>query len=480
MTREARAVLAAALVARLAVVAWAAGAFPPAADGTYYDVLARRLAEGHGYTWLWPDGVVTHAAHYPVGYPALLALPYAVFGARPLVAMLVNAVLGAVGVLAVHDVLVRSTRPRLALVGALVFALHPALLAYTPALMTEGVTASLLAMALAATMRAREAASARGTWTWVALTGLALGVATLVRPPSILFAPFLGALALPRPGLRRSASGAAAVTALALALCAPWTLRNCARMDRCALVSVNGGWNLLIGAQTETGAWQELKVPEPCREVFAEAAKDACFEREAKKDIAAAPLAWLARAPSKLHATFDYLGAAPWYLRESNGGRFSDAAKTALGAVETAVVRVLLLGALAAAALLHGPRARARRALAAMGAVASLTLHGAWGYVALALTLALLGPRALARAPVVVPAAGLAVVVTAAVHAAFFGAGRYGLVVVPFVTALAFVRRAEEPSAGLHHDQLDVGKARAGGRVDHALHEERGDVLIDR
>ena len=30
------------------------------------------------------------------------------------------------------------------------------------------------------------------------------------------------------------------------------------------------------------------------------------------------------------------------------------------------------------------------------------------------------------------------VVVTAATHAVFFGAGRYGLVVVPFVTALPF------------------------------------------
>jgi hypothetical protein len=31
-------------------------------------------------------------------------------------------------------------------------------------------------------------------------------------------------------------------------------------------------------------------------------------------------------------------------------------------------------------------------------------------------------------------------VATAVLHAVFFGAGRYGLVVVPFVTALAFVR----------------------------------------
>ena len=60
-----------ALLARFAVVAWASGRFPAADDGHYYDVLARRLVTGTGYTWLWPDGAVTFVGHYPVGYPAL-------------------------------------------------------------------------------------------------------------------------------------------------------------------------------------------------------------------------------------------------------------------------------------------------------------------------------------------------------------------------------------------------------------------------
>ena len=43
-------VLAVALVARIAVVMWAAGRIPAAADGTYYHTLAMRLAAGEGYT----------------------------------------------------------------------------------------------------------------------------------------------------------------------------------------------------------------------------------------------------------------------------------------------------------------------------------------------------------------------------------------------------------------------------------------------
>src|SRR5262249_7485196 len=56
-----------ALDVRLAVVAWAAARFPPAADATYYQRIAERISQGLGYTWLWPDGAVTYAAHYPVG-----------------------------------------------------------------------------------------------------------------------------------------------------------------------------------------------------------------------------------------------------------------------------------------------------------------------------------------------------------------------------------------------------------------------------
>ncbi len=60
--RDALLVLAVALLARLAVVAWAWGRFPASEDGHYYDVLAQRLASGAGYTWAWGDGTVTYAA----------------------------------------------------------------------------------------------------------------------------------------------------------------------------------------------------------------------------------------------------------------------------------------------------------------------------------------------------------------------------------------------------------------------------------
>ncbi len=426
-----------ALAARLAVVAWAASRIPPTADGTYYHVLARRIAEGQGYTWLWPDGAVTYAAHYPVGYPALIALPYALFGAKPVLAMIVNALLGALSALAVHDLLASATSRRLALAGGIAMALHPALVPYTAAIMTEGVTASLLVVAAALAERARTSRS-RG---WIVGAGLVMGLATLVRPQSLVLAPVLGFLAVPaETRLVRRLSFAAGVTALALAVCAPWTARNCTKMERCALVSVNGGWNLAIGTQTTDGGWAPIDVPEACKTVFQEAAKDSCFGSEAVRAIRAHPGAWLARAPKKLRATFDYLGAAPWYLHTASAEHFPYRAKVVLGTVETIAVRLLLAAALVAAIRAPGRGRLARRIVGGLGLLACVVVPGWLAYVACAIAVLSSGLRELLRAPILVPLAAIGIASTAAIHAAFFGSGRYGLVVLPFVTALAFHR----------------------------------------
>jgi 4-amino-4-deoxy-L-arabinose transferase-like glycosyltransferase len=439
------------LVVRLAVVLWAAGTIAPAADGTYYHKLAVRLAEGQGYTWLWPDGTVTYAAHYPVGYPAMLALGYAAFGATPVVGMLLNAFLGAIAGVAAWSLVLRASSARLAFLAGLAVALHPVLVPYTAAIMTEGVTASLMVVAASTAARAREV---ERPLRWLVSTGLVMGVATLVRPQCIALAPIFGWLAMCNSGSAPSRERlfvrmrrALLVTACALAVCAPWTVRNCARMERCALVSVNGGWNLAIGTQTESGGWHELSVPEACKTVFQEAAKDECFGREAFKVILRDPATWLGRVPAKLRVTFDYFGAAPWYLHTASAERFPYRAKVVLGAVETLASRVLLAAALVAVLRMRGDpqglSTRLRKVLATLGLVACVLVPGTIAYLALAGAIVALGWKELLRAPAVVPSTAAIVLATAATHAVFFGSGRYGIVVVPFVTALAFVRGGE-------------------------------------
>lgn len=453
LARDTWLVVAVALVSRAVFVAWAWDRIGPVADGTYYDTIARRLAGGLGYTWLWPDGTVTPAAHYPVGYPALVALAYRVFGAHTGVAMIPSVLLGTLGAAAIHRTAVRHAGRRMALVSGLAFALHPALLSYTPALMTEGVTASLLALAICLGARA-----CRAPLLHALLFGVVVGLATYVRPQNLVLAPllplagFLGR-GVREVGARRALMVAGLATAVALAVLAPWTARNCSSMGRCALVSVNGGWNLLIGTDQEAGGtWAPLKVPEPCREVWDEAAKDACFGEAARRKIADDPFGWLALAPEKLSVTFEYFGAGPWYLHASSPTAFDDDAKRAWGAAEIIFQRVLLAVALFASvrrlapALLDAPGRLGR--LLPLAVAAALAISGTIGTLALGLLVlgAAIHPRTRTSVPAEMCGAACVILCTAVIHGIFFGAGRYGLVVVPAVAVLAAGARPERPS----------------------------------
>src|SRR5262249_3844093 len=149
----------------------------------------------------------------------------------------------------------------------------------------------------------------------------------------------------------------------------------------------------------------------------------------------------LSLVPRKLAATFDYAGAAGGDLHESNPAAFPYEAKKALGAIGTVYERILLLCALGGAA--RGspePESRARgwarAAIALVGGGSGFTLHAWIAYVAFPAA-ALLRGRSLWRGPVLPAAAAVVVLSTIAVHAVFFGAGRYSMVVFPLLAALA-------------------------------------------
>ncbi|MBN2195612.1 MAG: glycosyltransferase family 39 protein [Polyangiaceae bacterium] len=445
------------LALRLAVVGWAWGRFPPVADGAYYHLVAQRIAAGQGYTWLWPDGVVTYAAHYPVGYPAMIGGLYALFGGVPEVAMIANAVLGAVGVLGAHRIGASVSGRHGALVSGGVVAVHPGLIAYTPALMTEGVVASLLAVAGALAVLAREAKEQRSLALRVTLGGL-LGFTTLVRPQTILLAPLFGLVAArSEAGWRGRLSSGLLALVLAMLTVAPWTLRNCFMMsasspgrfhpEACAFVSANAGWNLLIGAAPgATGQWvpiERVGVPFECRHVFGEVEKDRCFGRAGIRDVLADPLRWLALVPAKLSGTFDGGGAASYYLHTANQAAFGNRVARGLDLAEALWQRLLLLAALLAIwregvgwrGRLVEPASWPLAAVLGAAGAAALGRPGWLAYLGLVFGTVLLGRRLQVHPP-----AALAVAVvgtTALAHAVFFGAGRYSMVTFCVLGALA-------------------------------------------
>ena len=175
-------------------------------------------------------------------------------------------------------------------------------------------------------------------------------------------------------------------------------------------------------------------VPSGCRDVFGEAAKDRCFRDAAVARIRAHPMRWLGQIPAKLSQTFDYTGAAGWYLHAANPDVFSSTFKFVLGALETLVTRLSLVLGLFWLVGLNGSR-RLIRVVGALGILSALT---PWAFPAVLVWLFLLGRvwRRLLGMPGLLCAFSV-VAVTATVHSAFFGAGRYSLVCLPFFVLVA-------------------------------------------
>jgi 4-amino-4-deoxy-L-arabinose transferase-like glycosyltransferase len=451
-----------ALGLRLFVVGIAAHRFPPADDGIFYHTVASRIAVGAGYTWAWPDGAVTHAAHYPVGYPALLGGVYALLQAAPWCAMLFNALLGALLVVGVHSAALSLGSLRRARWAALAVALHPTFVLYTAALMTEAAAAAVLVLLAAAALHLR---ASRRPWWLRALLGVGGGVLVLIRPQLLPMLPVLGAIAIwlpqglpPAESFRTKLRGALEVLCLGLLCVLPWTLRNCSKMDGCVLVSANGGWNLLIGTLPEArGTFAPIAgatVPPECREVFGEAGKDRCFGQAGARRIREEPVRWLELAPQKLAQLFNHSAIASAYLSTSNHQVFSEVRRVTLATIETLYTRLLLFGA--AIGLLRSSGSRVQRTWSLAAAGLSLS---PWGFLAQLAVLGTLLARALGRGeargiPLARMAAallGLCVVT----HMVFFGAARYSLVWLPWLAWLMVL-----PARSAAPDSSNAGPAR--------------------
>jgi hypothetical protein len=430
-----------ALALRLLMVAYASGRFPPADDGTFYHAVAVRIARGLGYTWAWPDGVVTYAAHYPVGYPALMGAAYWLFGEKPVSAMLLNALLGALLVVGVHSVALRLSSLARARLAALTVALHPTLILYTAAVMTEAAAAALLVLltSYALWVRARS-----GGALWRLPLGVGGALLLLVRPQLLPLLPLLGAVALgASASLGSRLRGALEVLLIALACLSPWTFRNCSKMDGCVFVSANGGWNLLIGTLPEgKGSFAPIAgttVPPECRNEFGEAGKDRCFGRAGARRIREAPLAWLALAPSKVAQLFNHSAVASGYLQTSNPGLVSDRGRTAIAAVETLYTRLLLLGA--CVGLLRSALRRGRRGAALVAGLFTLSPWGALAELGVLIGLLIERPGP-GRRPLELLAASL-LGLCFVTHIVFFGAPRYALVWLPWLSWLLVLPQAK-------------------------------------
>jgi 4-amino-4-deoxy-L-arabinose transferase-like glycosyltransferase len=433
------ALFAVALVPRLWVaLAWSG---EPVWDGHYYDFGARRIAEGHGYSddLVLGGQTIWHPwCHYPVGYSAVLAAFYRLFGESHVVAGVANALIGAALALVTWLLAHEALSPLRAKLGGAIVALHPGLILYAALVMTEPLAALLTFVAF--WVAVRDANPRRGALS----AAVFLGLAALVRPQALLCAPFLGAMIPVKTHVQRVGA-----IVLACALClvpiAPWTARNCHVMDGCALVSTNGGWNLAIGAfPRATGRFETLRSSDGCREVTGQVQQDRCWFAYGMQAITSDPLRWIGLVPKKLGFTFDHESFAVQYLHEARPGDWPDDRREWMRALTTMVHRVLLcIAALGCVAI----RYKGRPAVVQGALLACLLATAVWGATSgsptfwpLAVAASVIPWLPFAGAPpwpwgLRLPLALLGT--TVLTHAVFFGEDRYHVVVTPVLALLA-------------------------------------------
>jgi hypothetical protein len=320
-------------------------------------------------------------------------------------------------------------------------ALHPGLIAYAALVMTEQLAALVMISACWVVVASRR------RWVEFGLGGLLLGFGILVRPAVLLIGPIL-ALIHGRPWTK-AVLRALAVTAVAIALVLPWTLRNCVVMDGCAFVSTNAGWNLAIGAISDTGRFKTLRASDGCRVVTGQVQQDRCWAEVGLRKIADDPGRWLGLVPKKLSQTYDHESFPIEYLHEASPQLWPEPRRVAGRQLLTWFHWMLIAAAgLCVVGVPRQPRRDTLPSLVQAALGLAIVLFGLWSalrddlhpffwIVTLLPVVALLPlPGSPGQGPVLRVLLGI-VLVTTVTHAIFFGDDRYHLVLSPVLCVLA-------------------------------------------
>ncbi len=289
---------------------------PGVYDQVSYDGLARRVLDGHGFSFGEDHWPATRAgeptAHWSFLYTLYLAGVYALFGAHPLIARLIQAVIAGL----LHTWLAWRIGRRLfgdaaGLIAAALSALYIYFFYYAGSLITEPfyLTCVLwvfdITLRLAAEYRRNSQQPSQGWKQWLEL-GLAVGITTLFRQLFLLFVPFLylwlwWQLAQPLrsttnndPGRDapwwqrwlKPIGGFAAATVVIALLIVPWTVRNYRAFGTLVPLNTNAGYVFFWGNHPIYGTHFVGILPSPGPSYYELIPKELLPLNEAKLDQA--------------------------------------------------------------------------------------------------------------------------------------------------------------------------------------------------
>jgi hypothetical protein len=241
------------------------GDLPGVFDQISYDGLARRVAEGYGFSFAEGHWPATRAgeptAHWSYLYTLYLAAVYKLFGTYSLLARLIQAlVAGIVQPLFLRRIGNRLFNRTVGLVAAALGAVYIYFFYYAGALITETFYIIGILWILDCALRLTTAARGDSGFRWLHWLelGLAMGVTVLLRQVFLLFLPFLflwlwwnlreHETDRWKQVLRLSTvKGLSAATLVLVLMIVPFTIRNYRAFGTFVLLNTNAGFAFFWG-----------------------------------------------------------------------------------------------------------------------------------------------------------------------------------------------------------------------------------------
>jgi 4-amino-4-deoxy-L-arabinose transferase-like glycosyltransferase len=216
-----------------------------AGDAYFYHAGANLLVHGHGFIdpYAFLRGRVLQAADHPPLYLLFLAIP-SLFGMTSTLTHLLWSCLLGTGTVVIVGLLGRAVMsPRVGILAAVIAALYPNLWVPDGSLQAETVAMFTTAVAVLLAYRYLRQPS----WSRLAITGVACGVAALARSELILLVPLLLAplaLSTRALGLRQQLRWLLIGVLATLLVLTPWVGYNLTRFRRPVYLSSQGGITL--------------------------------------------------------------------------------------------------------------------------------------------------------------------------------------------------------------------------------------------
>jgi len=203
-------------------------------DFFWYQLFARNIADGKGYT---VDGILT--GYWPIGYPGLLGIVFAVVGESVLAGKVLNIALYIGAIFLTYRLSQRLFHCEYAArVTVCLLCFYPNHIAYTALLSSEILFVFLVALS------AFAFEAARGRAGFLMLSGMFWGLAALTKPQALVL-PFLFLLFFSR-SVRSFVRSSVLVYGIILITVSPWLIRNHGVFGAYTL-NHTGGINLLVG-----------------------------------------------------------------------------------------------------------------------------------------------------------------------------------------------------------------------------------------